>query len=155
MTGAGGEAGEKGGEGAEDLAKLVSKASDTSEQFTPIYALTDSVEEKIDKIAQKIYGAGKVVYNLKAQRDIKKIEELGLQGLPICIAKTQNSLSDDHKLVGRPEGFKMTVRELEIAAGAGFIIPLMGSIMRMPGLPAAPAAENIDIDESGVISGLS
>ena len=93
-------------------------------------------------------------YNTQAKKDLKKIEKLGLEKLPVCIAKTQKSLSDNPKLLGRPKDFVITVREIEIAAGAGFVIPITGNIMRMPGLPAQPASERIDIDENGNISGL-
>jgi len=146
----------KGGEGTLHFAeKVLELAEKAHKKFLPIYDSDDSIEEKIRKVGQKIYGAGKIVYQGKAVQDLHKISELGFDHLPVCIAKTQNSLSDDSKLLGRPEGFKITVREIEIAAGAGFVIPLMGQIMRMPGLPAHPAAENIDIDDEGVISGLS
>ena len=96
-----------------------------------------------------------MVFQPKAKTDLKTIDKLGLSTMPICIAKTQNSLSDNTKLLGRPEGFKLTVREIEIAAGAGFVIPLTGNMLRMPGLPMIPAAEAIDIDAEGNISGLS
>ena len=113
------------------------------------------MEEKIEAVAKKIYGAGSVVFMPRARVDLRKIKRLGIENLPVCIAKTQNSLSDNTKLLGRPEGFKVTIREIEIAAGAGFLIPISGNILRMPGLPAVPAAENIDIDNDGVITGLS
>jgi formate--tetrahydrofolate ligase len=113
-----------------------------------------SVKEKIDIIAINIYGASKVEYSPQAMTDLKRIESLDLQNLPICLAKTQKSLSDDDTLRGRPENFTLSIREIEIASGAGFIIPISGKMMRMPGLPAHPAAENIDIDDNGNISGL-
>jgi formate--tetrahydrofolate ligase len=112
------------------------------------------IETKIETIAQKIYGAEHLDYNAKAKRQIKRIKELGLANLPICIAKTQKSLSDHPKLLGRPKDFIITVREIEIASGAGFLIPSTGEIMRMPGLPAHLASEGIDISDSGEISGL-
>jgi formate--tetrahydrofolate ligase len=112
------------------------------------------VETKIETIAQKIYGAEHVDYNSKAKQQLKRIEALGLNNLPICVAKTQKSLSDNPKLLGRPKDFIITVREIEIAAGAGFLIPITGDIMRMPGLPAHPASEGIDISDSGEITGL-
>jgi formate--tetrahydrofolate ligase len=147
---------EFGGEGTKDLAAEVVKAVELSSgTYTPIYDWNDSVEEKVEKIAKNIYGAGSVVFNPKAKAGLKIIKKLGLENLPICIAKTQNSLSDNTKLLGRPEGFKLTVREFEIAAGAGFIIPITGSMLRMPGLPQVPAAEGIDIDKDGNITGLS
>jgi formate--tetrahydrofolate ligase len=101
-----------------------------------------------------MYGAGRVVYTVLAERDIKLCEELGLDKLPICIAKTQYSLSDDSKFLGRPEGFKITVREIKFSAGAGFLVPMTGKITTMPGLPEKPISENIDIDDKGNISGL-
>jgi len=147
---------EFGGEGTKDLAAEVVKAVEVSTgTYTPIYDWNDSVEEKVTKVATKIYGAGSVVFNPKAKEGLKIIKKLGLENLPICIAKTQNSLSDNTKLLGRPEGFKLTVSEFEIAAGAGFIIPITGSMLRMPGLPHVPAAEGIDIDKDGNITGLS
>ncbi|MCA1763645.1 MAG: formate--tetrahydrofolate ligase, partial [Flavobacteriales bacterium] len=114
----------------------------------------ESVEEKLDKVARKIYGADGVDFTAQAKKDLTRISSLGLQGLPICIAKTQSSLSDDSTLLGRPSGFRITIREIEIAAGAGFLVPIAGNMMRMPGLPATPAAEAIDIDETGNITGL-
>lgn len=109
---------------------------------------------KIETIAREIYGAAEVRYTDRALKDLKRIENLGLQGLPVCIAKTQKSLSDNPALLGRPSGFSFKIREIEIAAGAGFLIPIAGDMMRMPGLPASPAAEKIDIDEEGQIVGL-
>ncbi|MBD09779.1 MAG: formate--tetrahydrofolate ligase, partial [Flavobacteriaceae bacterium] len=109
---------------------------------------------KIETIAQKIYGAEHVDYNTNAKRQLNRIKELGLENLPVCIAKTQKSLSDNPKLLGRPKDFIITVREIEIASGAGFLIPITGEIMRMPGLPTHPASEGIDISDSGEISGL-
>ena len=147
---------ELGGEGAMELAEQVVASADCcASRYTPVYNWEDSVEKKVETVAKKIYGAGSVVFLEKAQLDLKKVHRLGLEKLPICIAKTQNSLSDDTKLLGRPEGFKVNVREIEIAAGAGFLIPITGKILRMPGLPAIPAAEHIDIDEKGNITGLS
>ena len=101
-----------------------------------------------------MYDAGRIVYTVTAEQDIKLCEKLGLDKLPICIAKTQYSLSDDPKCLGRPEGFKITVREIKFSAGAGFLVPMTGKITTMPGLPAKPTSENIDIDEKGNISGL-
>lgn len=109
----------------------------------------------IDRIAKEIYGATDVKYSQDALNDLKRAASLGLENLPICMAKTQYSLSDDPKKLGRPTGFAINIRAVEIAAGAGFLIPLTGEMMRMPGLPAIPAAEGIDIDENGVITGLS
>lgn len=145
----------KGGKGALDLAeKVVAIAEKVKGNFTPMYKWEDSIEDKIEKIATKIYGAEHVDYNAQAKKDLKKIKNLGLEHLPVCIAKTQKSLSDNPKLLGRPKDFIITVREIEIAAGAGFVIPITGNIMRMPGLPAKPASEQIDIDAEGNISGL-
>jgi len=147
---------EHGGNGCTDFAaEVVSAAEASTNTFIPMYNWEDSIEEKIVKVAKTIYGAGSVVFQPKAKTDLKTIEKLGLSKLPICIAKTQNSLSDNTKLLGRPEGFKLTVREIEIAAGAGFVIPITGNMLRMPGLPMIPAAEGIDIDADGNISGLS
>ena len=145
----------KGGEGALELAKMVVEAiEEGNSDFKPLYNWDDSVINKIETIAKKIYGADKVEFGPKAKKDLKNIMDLGLEGLPVCIAKTQKSLSDDPKLLGRPKGFTLSVREIEIAAGAGFLIPITGDMMRMPGLPAHPASENINIDLEGNISGL-
>ncbi len=145
----------KGGEGAEELARLVVEATkDCCPNFAPLYPLSDTVEQKIETIAKKIYGAEAVDYTAKAKANLKKIESLGLGGLAICMAKTQKSLSDNPDLLGRPKDFVITVREIEIAAGAGFLVPITGEIMRMPGLPEEPSSERIDIDNNGNISGL-
>jgi formate--tetrahydrofolate ligase len=145
----------KGGEGAEMLARaVVSKADAHNKKFTPMYDWTDPVEKKIEAIATKIYGAKSVEYSIEAKADLRKIKRLNLEHLPVCIAKTQKSLSDDPKRIGRPSGFIIKVREIEIASGAGFLIPITGDMMRMPGLPAVPSAVNIDIDNEGNISGL-
>ncbi|MEM7551510.1 MAG: formate--tetrahydrofolate ligase [Bacteroidota bacterium] len=145
----------KGGEGALELGQAVmdvieSKASD----FKPLYRWDSAVKEKIETVAREIYGAKGVEYAPKAKLQLKKIFKLGLDHLPICIAKTQKSLSDDASLLGSPKDFTITVREIEIASGAGFLIPITGDIMRMPGLPAHPASEGIDIDGNGEITGL-
>ena len=145
----------EGGKGAEELAHAVSDAVDAcTGAFIPTYQLEDSVESKMEQIAMKIYGADGIKILAGAQKDLKKIKDLGLEGLPICMAKTQKSLSDHPKLLGRPTGFTLTIREIEIAAGAGFLVPITGDMMRMPGLPSQPAAERIDIDKDGNISGL-
>ncbi len=144
-----------GGEGSVDLAKAVLETIDEAENdFSFLYNLDLPVEKKIEKIATQFYGAAKVSFTSTARRDLKRIQELGMNDAPICIAKTQKSLSDDPTLKGRPKDFNFQVRGIEIAAGAGFVIPLSGEIMRMPGLPKAPAAQNIDIDKDGNISGL-
>lgn len=145
----------KGGEGAIELAEAVVKTIDKgNSNFEPIYKWSEAIEKKIKQIATEIYGADDVEYSAQAKKDIQRIKDLGLSGLPICIAKTQKSLSDDPKKIGRPIGFTITVRNVELAAGAGFIIPLTGEMMRMPGLPTHPAAENIDIDIDSNIKGL-
>lgn len=145
----------KGGAGAAELAQAVVDTIDSGAgNFQALYDWKAPVQDKIQTIATKIYGAKAIDYTAKAKADLRKIERLNLQELPVCIAKTQKSLSDNPKLLGRPKDFIVTVREIEIAAGAGFLIPITGNIMRMPGLPAEPAAEHIDIDENGNITGL-
>lgn len=144
-----------GGKGALDLARKVMEiANRCCNKFEPLYPLNISVEEKIKIIATKIYGAESVDYTPKAKAHLKRIMDLGLEDLPICMAKTQKSLSDNPELLGRPKDFVITVRQIEIASGAGFLIPITGEIMRMPGLPDEPSSERMDIDENGVISGL-
>ncbi|MFK7768782.1 MAG: formate--tetrahydrofolate ligase [Mariniblastus sp.] len=145
----------KGGEGATDLAEaVVAKIESSDKQFTPLYDWNLPVIEKIETVCKKVYGASGVEFTSKAKKDLRNIKKLGLEGLPVCIAKTQKSLSDDPTKIGRPTGFDITVREIEIAAGAGFLVPITGDMMRMPGLPATPASEGIDIDENGEITGL-
>lgn len=145
----------KGGEGGIELAeKLVKLIDAVPSSFRPLYEVELPIKQKINIIASEIYGASGVVYTPSAEKTIKKIEEMGLDKLPICMAKTQYSLSDNPVLLGRPEGFDITVREIRISAGAGFIVAITGDIMTMPGLPKVPAAEKIDIDEKGMISGL-
>lgn len=147
---------EFGGEGTTDLAQAVVDSVESGEnKFEQLYDWNLPVKEKIEKIAKEIYGAVGVDYEKKALADLRRIETLGLDKLPICMAKTQKSLSDNDKLIGRPEGFRVSVREFEFAAGAGFVIPILGPMMRMPGLPGVPASEGMDIDENGVITGLS
>ena len=145
----------KGGEGGIDLAKEVIALADSGEsKFAPIYPLDMSLKGKIETIAKEIYGAGGVNYTKEADKALKEFEELGYGNLPICMAKTQYSFSDDPALLGRPSGFKITIRNCRIAAGAGFIVVLTGDVMTMPGLPKVPAAEKIDVTDDGVISGL-
>jgi formate--tetrahydrofolate ligase len=144
----------KGGKGAEDLAHKVVKISSGDSRFKPLYGLELCLKEKIECIATQVYGAKRVVYTVEAERALANYEALGFSNLPICMAKTQFSLSDDPKLVGRPEDFQITVRDVNISAGAGFIVPLTGTISTMPGLPKEPAAEKMDIDEKGKITGL-
>jgi formate--tetrahydrofolate ligase len=146
----------EGGAGCTDLAQAVVDTIAKGEaNFTPLYDWKLDIKSKVETIAKKIYGASSVSFQPKALADMKHIESLGLAHLPICIAKTQKSFSDNEALIGRPTGFELSVREFEIAAGAGFLIPITGNIMRLPGLPLAPSAIHIDIDDNGVISGLS
>ncbi len=145
----------EGGKGAEKLAILTAKVAEQCLcHLKPLYDWNWSVEQKIETIAKEIYGAAAIDYTSQAKSDLKKIKALELDRLPVCMAKTQKSLSDNPKLLGRPKDFVVTVRQIEIAAGAGFVIPITGDIMRMPGLPDQPAAERIDIDKEGHISGL-
>ena len=145
----------QGGAGATELAETVLRmVKRTSAPFRPLYELDQPVTKKIKTIAKRIYGAGQVEYSKKAEADLKRINDLGLSNLPICMAKTQKSLSDNPNLIGAPKDYVFYVREMELAAGAGFIIPIAGDIMRMPGLPAEPSAERIDIDKDGNITGL-
>lgn len=146
-----------GGNGTQDLAKAVVEEIEKikTNNFKPIYDWNSPIKEKIETIAQEIYGADGVDFSAKAEQDLKRIEKLGLTQLPICMAKTQKSFSDNESLIGRPTNFRITVREFEIAAGAGFLIPIIGNMMRMPGLPSIPASEGMNIDNNGLISGLS
>ncbi|MBR6790364.1 MAG: formate--tetrahydrofolate ligase [Oscillospiraceae bacterium] len=145
----------KGGEGGIELAKTVVDVIDSTESnFAPIYELDQPIEKKIEAIAKTIYGADGVEYSSSAKKAIKDITALGFGGLPVCMAKTQYSLSDDAAKLGRPENFSITVSEVKLSAGAGFVVVLTGSIMTMPGLPKRPSAELIDVDENGSISGL-
>ena len=146
----------KGGDGMTDLAQAVLRVVESgASKFHPLYELEMSIKGKIETIAREIYRAESVAYSTQANADLKRIADLGLDKLPVCMAKTQYSFSDDAKLRNAPEGFKITVNQIEIAAGAGFVIPILGPMMRMPGLPEIPAAEHMDIDNNGVISGLS
>ena len=145
----------KGGEGTTDLAKAVVKVAEGENNFKPLYDWNLSIEEKIKIIATEIYGATDVEYSAKARSGLKTINALGYDKLPICMAKTQKSLSDNETKIGRPRNFNVTVREFEFAAGAGFVIPILGEMMRMPGLPVHPASEGMDIDANGKITGLS
>jgi formate--tetrahydrofolate ligase len=145
----------EGGKGCTDLAEEVVEAVRSCKgKFQPTYSLEDSPRTKMEKICSTIYGAENVILTNKAKRQLTRFEELGYGKLPVCMAKTQKSLSDDEKQLGRPEHFDIHIREIEIATGAGFMIPIAGNILRMPGLPATPAAENITIDGEGNISGL-
>lgn len=145
----------KGGQGGIELAeKLCEIMSNQPSSFRPLYDLDLSIKEKIEIINREIYGGKDVVFTDKALKDIKSIEELGYAKLPVCMAKTQYSLSDNPALLGRPEGFTLTVKEVRLSAGAGFVVALTGEIMTMPGLPKIPSANKIDIDETGKITGL-
>lgn len=149
----------KGGDGGTELAETVVKVIDEAERnnrisFAPIYDEKASIDEKISTIAKEIYGADGVVYTPKAKKAVAKLEKLGFDKLPVCMAKTQYSLSDDPTLLGRPAGFEITVREVRVSAGAGFVVALTGDVMTMPGLPKVPAANNMDIDRDGKIVGL-
>ncbi|MCL6295177.1 formate--tetrahydrofolate ligase [Jejuia spongiicola] len=145
----------KGGKGALELAQhVIDIVEEGSSNFKPLYDWESDVKTKIETIATKIYGADGVEYSALAKKNLRTIANLGLEKLPVCVAKTQKSLSDNPKLLGQPKGFSITVREIEIAAGAGFLVPITGDMMRMPGLPAHPASENINIDNNGNISGL-
>ena len=144
----------KGGEGGIDLAKEVVRLCEMKNDFEYAYSLECTIKEKINDIATKIYGADGVDFTKEAEKEIANLEKLGYGNLPICMAKTQYSLSDDPSKLGRPSNFRITVRKINISAGAGFIVALTGDIMKMPGLPKVPAAQRIDIDENGVISGL-
>ena len=146
---------EKGGEGGITLAEKVLDTLEKKEShFHVLYADELSLEEKINAVSREIYGADGVVYSPAAQKQLKKLTELGFGGLPVCMAKTQYSLSDNPDLLGRPEGFEMSVREAYVSAGAGFVVVLTGAVMTMPGLPKTPAAFNIDVNEEGRITGL-
>lgn len=144
----------KGAEGATDIANKLVKLVEEKENFKYIYEDNDEIEEKISKVATKIYGAQKVVYEEEAKKEIAKISKLGYGNLPICIAKTQYSFSDDAKRLSSSGEYDITVRNVELKAGAGFIVVFAGKIMTMPGLPKIPSAESIDINENGEIVGI-
>ena len=149
---------EKGGEGGKELVdkviSAVEKNEKSEEKFSPLYELELPIKEKIEIIAKEIYGANGVKFMPKALNNIKKYEEYGYDKLPVCVSKTQKSLSDNPKLLGRPTGFEITINEIRLSAGAGFLVAMAGEIIDMPGLPKKPSAELIDIDENGVITGL-
>ncbi len=144
----------KGGEGGIELAEEIVRLTSQENDFQFCYEDDLSIAEKINAIATKIYGADGVDFTTQAQKELERLESLGFGKMPICMAKTQYSLTDDQTKLGRPTGFRITVRQLTVSAGAGFIVALTGAIMKMPGLPKVPAAERIDVDENGVISGL-
>ncbi|MBU5677170.1 formate--tetrahydrofolate ligase [Alkaliphilus sp. MSJ-5] len=144
-----------GGDGGVEMAKKVVEITETqTSNFKPIYDVNSSISEKINTIAKEVYGADGVDFTKSAQTQIKRYEDLGLDKMPICMAKTQYSLSDDPSLIGKPSGFRITVKEIRLSAGAGFLVALTGDIMTMPGLPKVPAANHMDILESGEIVGL-
>ena len=144
----------KGGAGAADLADKVIELAEQDNNFQFVYEENDSIEEKLNKIVTKVYGGEGVVIAGPAKKQLKKLEELGFGNLPICMAKTQYSFSDDAKKLGAPSGFKVTIKEMKVSAGAGFIVAKTGTIMTMPGLPKSPASDRIDVDENGNITGL-
>lgn len=145
----------KGGAGGEELSKMViDTINNVESNYKPLYTLDLSPVEKIETIVKEIYGGSGVTFTAKAKKTLKTLEEYGYDKLPICVSKTQKSLSDNPNLLGRPSGFTVAINEIKLAAGAGFIIAMAGDIIDMPGLPRVPASENIDIDENGVISGL-
>ena len=147
---------EKGGEGGIELAnKVLSTLEQKESHFEPLYDLNLSIKEKIEAIAKEIYGAAEVVYAPAAGQEIARLEKLGYGNTPVCMAKNQYSLSDDPKRLGRPTGFTVTIREVYVSAGAGFVVAITGTVMTMPGLPLHPAAERIDVDDTGKITGLS
>ena len=145
---------EKGGEGGMDLADKVVAAAEKPNSFKYLYDVNDSIKTKIETIAREKYGADGVDFSPKAKKEIERLEALSLDKYPICMAKTQYSLSDNAALLGRPTGFRISVKEVRVSAGAGFIVAICGDIMVMPGLPKVPSAEKIDIDENGTITGL-
>jgi formate--tetrahydrofolate ligase len=146
---------QEGGEGGIELAgKLISLMHSTPSQFKFLYPLELPVKEKIECIAKNMYGADRVVYSVNAEQDIRLCEKQGFDSLPICVAKTQYSLSDDSSLLGRPKGFKITVSHIRFSAGAGFLVPMTGKITTMPGLPATPMSDFISVDKNGNIQGL-
>ncbi len=145
----------KGGEGGKALAEKVLKTLETKEShYHPLYPDDMSLEDKIAAVAREIYGADGVTYVPAARKALQKITDMGFGDLPVCMAKTQYSLSDDQNKLGRPTGFSINVRDAYVSAGAGFVVVLTGAIMTMPGLPKKPAADNIDVSSDGVITGL-
>ncbi len=143
-----------GGAGGTDLAEKVIELAEQPNNFQYVYDLEDSIEEKLTKIVQKVYGGRGVDLTAAARKQMLKLEELGFGNMPICMAKTQYSFSDDQTKVGAPTDFDVTIRNLKVSAGAGFIVALTGAVMTMPGLPKSPASERIDIDGEGNITGL-
>lgn len=144
----------KGGEGAIDIAKKLVSLTENKEDFKYIYELEDDIKKKIEKVAKEIYGATGVEFSEGAINEIQRIEELGFANLPVCIAKTQYSFSDNAKNLECKEPFKITIRDINLKAGAGFVVAISGKIMTMPGLPRVPAAESINIDDNGNVVGI-
>ena len=145
----------KGGDGGQELAQKVIHTLETKEShFKMLYEDELPLKDKIETIAKEIYGAGSVSYSAAAKKALKKITDMGFGNLPVCMAKTQYSLSDDQNKLGRPQGFDLSVRDVYVSAGAGFVVALTGAIMTMPGLPKKPAADSIDVDAEGKITGL-
>jgi formate--tetrahydrofolate ligase len=145
-----------GGNGTTELAQMVVEVIESgTNNYQPLYDWSITIEEKISKIATEIYGADDVTYSVKAKSQLKEFLKLGVGNFPVCMAKTQKSFTDNENKIGRPTGFVVNVREFELAAGAGFVVPILGEMMRMPGLPATPASEGMDIDNRGNITGLS
>ena len=145
---------EHGGDGAKDLAQKVVEITNAPNNYAPIYDLNKTLKQKIETVAKEIYRAGKIEYSETATKKLAEFEQNGYSNLPVCIAKTQNSISADSKLIGAPQGHLFEVKDVRLSAGAGFVVVLAGNIMTMPGLPAHPAAEKIDVDENGKITGL-
>jgi len=142
----------QGGSGCVELAAVVRDlVARTEPGFTPLYEWSDSIEHKIATVAREMYGAQAVDYTARAKRDLAQLQKAGFDKLPICIAKTQQSLSDNPALLGRPKDFLVTVREIQLAAGAGFIIPITGEILRMPGLPKVPMSSRFDLSDEGEV----
>jgi formate--tetrahydrofolate ligase len=144
----------EGGKGSQDLAREVMKSVELNKPFTPLYELSDTIYEKVNKVCKKMYGASDVAFSKDAEKDLKIITQLGLDKLPVCIAKAPSSLSDDPTLHGRPRDFQVTVRNIQVSAGAGFLVILTGNIMRMPGLPKRPKAEQVELLPDGTIIGV-
>ena len=144
----------KGGKGGVELAEEVMRLAEGESTMQFVYDVNDPIKKKIEAIATKVYGADGVDYSPKADKEIKNLEAIGLGNVPVCIAKNQYSMTDDPKVLGRPQGFRITIRDITPSAGAGFVVALTGDIMKMPGLPKVPSAEKIDVDDNGVISGL-
>jgi len=144
----------EGGKGSQDLAREVMKSVEQNKPFTPLYDLSDSIYEKVHQVCKEMYGANDVAFSKDAEKDLKILTQLGLEKLPVCIAKAPSSLSDDPTLHGRPRDFQVTVRNIQVSAGAGFLVVLTGDIMRMPGLPRLPKAEQIELLPDGSVIGV-